>query len=333
MNVNVYFFFFLVISQGLLGSSAIQENWLLMQKNYLELRKNNEAYESISRDYYHPVWDNTRFVLQNLINSSIVPNLASVGCINANMIRQGFGDPQRFEVLYLQKCISQSTKNMLNQVQDTDFLGLGKQCAEWNCSTNTLGHLFYAARILETVYHTEHATIVELGGGYGNFARIFKQARPDSTFILIDFPEVSALQFFFLKSTLENTKIIFHTIKPDTFEQGAIHILPIYFIEESPVTADIFISTFALSECSQVLQKLIIQKHCFQANDVYISGQFDGGNPNCSFVHHSYLIDSLRKLYQQCICQPFHFWSQTATYEIIAHQLQTDVLVTQSISY
>ena len=70
---------------------------------------------------------------------------------------------------------------------------------------------------------------------------------------MFDIPEMAAVQWLYLKTTLPEVTIIFHTEVPDFFEENAIHILPISLIDETDIKVDIFVSTFALSESSQNL--------------------------------------------------------------------------------
>jgi putative sugar O-methyltransferase len=298
-------------------------DWQLMQKKYSELLLNNSQQEESCKSYYHPQWAASRNTLQQLIKSPYNQNFLKISCINGTMVRTETGLRQYFETLYLQKCISDSTKILLHKISDTTFGHLPKDCKEFDCSVNTLGHLFYTGRLLEALKNTSYHTVIELGGGYGNFARLFKQAQPNTTFIIIDLPEMSALQFFFIKTTLPQADVIFHTSCPLQFETNKIHIVPIYFLTEAPLSADVFVSTFALSECSQILQELICKKEFFNAKLTYITGQLDGWGATFNYVNHHYIFEALQKSYKSVVCQPFYSVPQYQlnSYEIIASNL------------
>jgi putative sugar O-methyltransferase len=238
--------------------------------------------------------------------------------INGNMVRRDKTHVQTFEVQYLLYCLSDETQKLLYRFQDTELVGLPYDCGEFNCSINTLGHLFYAAKVLEQCKNKNLETIVEFGAGYGNLARIFKKVLPDTTLVLIDLPEMLALQYFFLTSTLADVRVIMHTTPPAEYEKGAIHLVPPYDIEDMQCRADLFISTFALSESSAQIQELVISKNFFNAPVCYIVGQLEGWGPEFNFVHHSFLHDSIRSVYSSVQCQPYHMvLNDLKSYEII----------------
>lgn len=123
-------------------------------------------------------------------------------CISNAIVRSGMSVVQAYELLYLKDCISKKTKEKLAQVHESDLLGLDKCCQEYTCSSNCLGHLYYAAKVLEAMPNDSIQSIVEVGSGYGNLASVFKQMMPQATLFLIDLAELRALQYFFLKATM-----------------------------------------------------------------------------------------------------------------------------------
>ena len=48
---------------------------------------------------------------------------------------------------------------------------------------------------------------VDIGGGYGGLARLIKLSRPDIRVVLIDLPEVNAIQTYFLSCSFPNARV------------------------------------------------------------------------------------------------------------------------------
>lgn len=206
--------------------------WEEMQQNYKTMIA-DAAHDKIISDYCHPHWASCRetlktFLLGNPKETFIDFNLPGL-CWAYSLAVEHITEIQ---TIYLQNCIGDKTKLLLQKTSDHPLAHLPVNIPEFNCSVNCLYHLFYLGKILEQCQNNPIKTTVEIGGGYGNFMRLLKQAVPDSTNIMFDIPEMAALQWLYLKSTLpDNTPIFLHTHIPHHFESGAIHILPIYLIE------------------------------------------------------------------------------------------------------
>jgi hypothetical protein len=50
--------------------------------------------------------------------------------------------------------------------------------------------------------------VVDIGGGYGGLVRLVKLARPAMRFVLLDLPEVNAIQTYFLASAFPDAKVL-----------------------------------------------------------------------------------------------------------------------------
>lgn len=305
----------------LISCSNSIENWKNMQYYYqvfLDAAKNHLAAENA---LCHQNWQNLRPNIQKIINGQYKPDFFSTPEINCTMIRSGMGVGQQYELCFLTECISSKIKNLVATFQDTTFGNLPKECQKLNCSNNTLGHLFYAARTLESI-DKEPEIIIEFGGGYGNLARIYKHFLPNATYVIIDLPEILALQYFFLKETTSEKNVIFHSTIPESYETSAIHLIPATFLDQiNNLSGDLFVSTLALSETSAQAQHIVKNKKFFNAKMVYIVGQLNDstGTLNGGFPHHDLIHSAIRTCYQKVDCHPFHFiLNNLMTYEIIA---------------
>ena len=58
----------------------------------------------------------------------------------------------------------------------------------------------------------EHASVVvEIGGGYGGLARIVKLAFPSVKYVVVDLPEINAIQTYFLRRCFPNSSFVYAT--------------------------------------------------------------------------------------------------------------------------
>lgn len=291
--------------------------WQLMQCAYNQICTHfAKVTETQDANYCHDHWlrakKNLRHFLMGAPNQEYLKHPVLAG----NMVRSGIGITQHYEVNYITYCLSPNTYALIKKACNSPHDNLPRECAELNCSTNSLGHLFYAAKILEILDDTPQ-TIVEFGGGYGNLARIFKEINPQATLILIDLPELLAIQYLHLRQIFPENQVIIHTQTPLTIVPHAINLVPVYALNEIDSRADVFVSTFALSEATVAVQTMLSKKNFFNARLCYIVGQLNGWG-SLKFVHHNHLIKAVRTLYQRVYCQPYHLFIEGLhSYELI----------------
>lgn len=322
MNKHAFFALVLITAHLFTCCASSLENWCNMQDRYQDLLKNlsSNPRQSTEDDLCHPFWRKIRANIQSVVQGPYNPNFLTVGEISGTMVRSGITVTQEYELCFLTECVADKTRKLLANFQDTSFGNLPKECSALQCSSNTLGHLFYAARTVELM-KKDPEIIIELGGGYGNLARIYKSFFSECTYIIIDLPEVLALQYFFLKENFPDQNIVFHTSTPRSYDRNAIHLIAVNFLDEIDITSDLFVSTFAISEASSEVQKIICDKKFFNASLVYITGQLNDktGQLNGGFEHHNTIHNGLRLRYQDVDCHPCHLMlSNLKTYEIMA---------------
>ncbi len=317
ITISMLFFTYAQIQ----SNPSFEQQWITMQHEYQKLEAAlNETENPQLKKYCHSCWENNRKIIRQVLLGAPNERFLHTPVISGSMVRHGNSLFQKYEKTYLLECVSPQTKKTIATYQDTSFGLLPKECAELNCSTSTLGALFYAAKILETPNRPDIKTLVDFGGGYGNLARVFKKIIPNSTVFIIDLPELLALQFLFLQTTLPDTKILIHDQERSDYETGAIHLIPIYLFEKLNVSIDLFISTFALSETPLFVQDLVARKNFCNAPMCYITGQLQGWNGY--FEQHNTLLENIRKSYNATTCQPFHHMLENSlsSYEIIGIQ-------------
>ena len=111
-----------------------------------------------------------------------------------------------------------------------------------------------------------NSTIIDIGGGYGGLSRVLKNIYLDSTFVIIELPELCFLATFFLKKCFPDKKIgtlsdfnQFQSItKKDIIDYDFI-ILPQPMVEKfADETFDLCINTTSLGEMTNDMQSYYI---------------------------------------------------------------------------
>lgn len=301
------------------AQNSFSEQWQHMQNEYNRVLQTlkDQGLDALEQSYVHPYWQATKEEIQKFILGAPEKNFLSGWQIGYNMVRRQMGAAQTYEICYLEHCINKKTQNLLASFKESEVGQLDVDCYQYNCSSNTLGHLFYTAKVLENKKDKVIKNIVEFGSGYGNLAHIFKTIMPQTTLFLIDLPEILAIQMLFLRLSMPDTPVYWHAQINQTYQENAIHLIPVHLIDQLTLNADLFISTFALSESTELIQELVIKKNFFNASMLYITGQIDGWG-KLNFVSHTLLIDAIRNSYQAVECQPMHLiLADRVSYEII----------------
>jgi hypothetical protein len=123
-------------------------------------------------------------------------------------------------------------------------------------------------------------SIVEWGGGYGNMARIIRRMNPTITYIIVDLPELLALQYVYLGSLEGVLNINIIASEDDSIATGKINLIPseLLLAEKFQLECDSFISTWALTECPEYIQRYVNGKQFFSAKQVFIASRVDDNN-------------------------------------------------------
>jgi hypothetical protein len=291
----------LTISTVSRTQDLFQATWTEMQHQYGNVtRVLNEKFKDCAREYIHPHWLSYQTEIKSLLLGNPNPNFLSNRALVASMVRSGFQYAQKYEVCFLKRCIAEDTRTLIAKYKEPSVSKLPHECRDFDCSTNALGQLYYAGNVLENNKNLK--TIVEYGAGYGCLANIFKQIFPSSTIVLIDLPELLAIQYLYLSLSLPGVEIIMHTEVPLELKERAIHLIPTFFVKDLVIKADLFISTFAISESSASSQKIVCEKNFFDSSICFIVGQLQ----HSFFENEKFLHESFRKKFPIIACKPFH---------------------------
>lgn len=297
--------------------------WSSMQKSYIamsqELDKNELRY--LEKTYYHSYWETAKENVAKMLIGSTDCNFLSLPAIAGSMVvgnyDSTYNKKKAYEIAFLKDFPSKRVIDLIASYQEPAVGPRLKESKELNCSANALHLLCYAAKILDLCEAPEN--IVEFGSGYGCLAHIFKQLVPNCTLFLIDIPELLAIQYLYLQYAFPQATIVVHSQeKEEEFQKGAIHLIPVHFLKDLNINADVFVSTFAISESPMCVQKIVCDKRFFGANTLYITGQLHGWNH--MFEDHSSICSAARYFYNSMYCMPYYYTLGTwlESYELIA---------------
>ncbi len=114
-------------------------------------------------------------------------------------------------------------------------------------------------------------TVIEWGGGYGCMAKIARRMSPGRlTYIIIDVPLISSLQWLYLSTIFGESAVnLFHD-GTESIQEGKFNLIPVCFVEKYSLKADLFISTFALSESSAYAHDFVDKMNFFGAKHIWL---------------------------------------------------------------
>jgi hypothetical protein len=117
-------------------------------------------------------------------------------------------------------------------------------------------------------------SIIEWGGGYGDFAAILARLNNNVTYSIIDHPYMSALQYVYIASVLKSTNRLNIVQFGDKPKIGHINFISLNNLNpDTTFNAEMFVSTFALTESSESALKFVMDSNFFNAEKILISYQ------------------------------------------------------------
>lgn len=115
---------------------------------------------------------------------------------------------------------------------------------------------------------------IEWGAGYGGFARVHRRwhgGRP--TQVLIDLPIFSLIQWLYLSTVFGPDQVTLVTSPDVTIETGKISIVPVGLADVVSGPADLFVSTWALSESAPAAHGYVVDRRWFGADHLLLAYQ------------------------------------------------------------
>lgn len=229
-------------------------------------------------EFVMPLWQQNMHEIEQLFLNDFTISFLNYHVIKTTMFMYTFKDWRNIQKkLIAQYFTKKRARNILREYN------VGKPLLndiEYVTSGNSIHHLYHAIKFFtETkTKASDFDVILEVGGGYGNMAKIFKSLNEKSTYIIIDIPIFSYIQAVYLK-TIFGEKAV-HMIQGDKIDihMGCINLIPldkrnIYAVAKAIDRVDLFISTWALSESNEAMQDLIRQLEYFKSQYLLLAYQ------------------------------------------------------------
>ncbi len=275
----------------------------------------------------HPIWEEARLKLREYLTNDDWRGFLQNQVCRFMFYRGRWGPMQdkEFEIL----SASDFGRRMLSRVRDPQLGSPRPSGVLPNLSTNMLGMLYYMLRVYETVPMDpvlEDAAksaagrtgatpvvrelpecVVEVGGGFGAFAYVYSQCHPDASYVIVDLPEMLALQYYYLTLAMPGYRIVCVT-RPEQVKPGPrqILLLPASMVDSAPLKADLFFSTFGFSELPRTFQSHIEKTGYFGARQIFLAGQMATESPQVHLVDHSEVIGAAMARFDQVKVERFH---------------------------
>ncbi len=304
MNSSKYFHILtlcLLFSGSLIATNLIIE-WHKMKHLYAEFLREKKTYAPIYDQLVHPDWQKKCSSLVAHITGDPKENFLIHPILQSSMIRSAKMRPLSPEEDYLVNRISNNTKQLVSKYRETEAGGVPWHNKLFNTTGNSVGQMYFFAKLCE-LSKKPLTHIVEFGGGYGNLARIAKMCIPTVTYVIIDLPEICALQSLYLNLSLDQETITVHTKAPFAIKPGCINIVPVYLLPELNMNeSDAFISTFAITESTLFSQNIVSQKNFFGSHACYIVGL--ASSPK--WISVSPLISTIKSTFSSVAIRPYN---------------------------
>ena len=176
-------------------------------------------------------------------------------------------------------------------------------------SVNMLGMLYYVWRLKKALRSEQVGTLVEVGGGYGAFCYALCRATSVKSVVIIDLPEMHALQHYFLSQVLPDWEICVATDPHVELRPKRIILLPACFAHNTDCVGDVFFSTFGYSEMPHELQSVFATQDYYKAKLALIAGQLRGETPELGWVPHGEVVGVFMESFQYVCAERFHIGS------------------------
>ncbi|MBM3898479.1 MAG: hypothetical protein FJ358_08175 [Thaumarchaeota archaeon] len=180
---------------------------------------------------------------------------------------------------YLQFLETRLSEDYLSNMLQEDYVG--EQIilnSKYMTSYETVQHLYHFLKLADFGCKIDDvSSVVEWGGGYGDMAKLFVRMNSNRnvSYTIIDIPIMSCLQWLYLSSIFGEGKVKIIQDRGERIDNGKINLLPISLVEKCDINADLFISTWALSECTNYAQDYVVNKNWFNARNILLAYQYN----------------------------------------------------------
>ena len=266
-----------------LKSRTVQRRFQELSEQYADIFSLFNATSELERGSEGYSWDTWSGKIRKTFKDRVDPGFLSQPLLRFTMVFGGGGAAVQETSARINTCIEIFGEQMSRQLLIEDYVGLptisnAKFLTSANCAHHT-SHLAHYTKLTEQNVWDANS-VIEWGGGYGSMARIVRRMNPDITYIIVDLPELLALQYIYLGS-LEGTECV-HIIQGhnDMISPGKINLVSSDLILSDQLQIDcrLFITTWALTECPKYMQEFVVNKKFFGAQSIFIASLIDNNN-------------------------------------------------------
>jgi len=249
-----------------------QEMFPLLQREFCD------KYQGLKgRNIEHfisPTWRTNNDQLERAFKAGPPFGFLNISTIKDAMFVDAGGRWLETELSFLERRLPRARlKSLLKE----DWVGQPPlRSATYMTSHNSIHHLYHILRFVELTGCDvgEIEAVVEWGGGYGNLAKLFKRlSSPSCTYVIVDTPLFSVLQWLYLTTVLGRDRVNLIGQPGETIQPGRINLVPLCYIDEQSLDAELFISTWALSESSRYCQDYVETRNWFGARRLLFAYQ------------------------------------------------------------
>lgn len=257
----------------------------LAKKKYYQKKNYNKISQDFEKKYnklkgYNiekfttPLWKKYNARLEKAILPYPPFSFLQDPTIMITMFATSGGEWLASELTYLEKKLS---KKKLEYLLEEEYAGDPLLLnSHYLTSHTSIHHLYHFIKYCQfsKIDFNKINTIVEWGGGYGNLIRILKKFEEKKhTYIMIDTPLFCTLQWLYLSSIFGEKKVNLVLSPKDKIKDNKINIISISFLDDFKIKADLFISTWALSESSKYSQDFVLKSNWFGAKHLLLAYQ------------------------------------------------------------
>lgn len=279
------------------AGERFREALAFARKAYLRMRGEHDPI----REFVHPAWEDnirafesyfldgfdTRFLNHPTISGTMVMTDRNVSAAEWEFVK----DMRPAGTL----------RSYLGGGLNADFL-MGKQMVA--TAMNSVNHLYHLGRFERFRGRPieEIRTVVEFGGGYGNMARLFRNFGNLSRYVIIDLPLFCCLQFVYLSAT-EGAGAVHLVDSADArIREDGVTLLPLTYLKKAEPAGELFLSTWALSECPATACSHILGENWYGADELLI-----GFNDRWKPWETDEFVGSLGKTFRRVVTEPLPF--------------------------
>jgi len=226
-------------------------------------------------------WDSWRKNIRDAFDKGVPVNFLSMSVLAKTMV---FGRKRgkKHADMRIEKVREVFGDEIAKRLLLEDYLGAPAVTdSEWMTSANRAhlaSHLAHYSDKAKT-HLWDAGTVLEWGAGYGCMARLLRRMNPGLTYIIVDLPELLALQYVYL-CALEGASALNVATQPQGILKGKINFIPYESLVAGKVvpSCDAFISTWAVTESPIEAQKSVIDARFFSAKKVLLAYFKKDGN-------------------------------------------------------